>query len=166
MKGVAFRIQEMRPEDLEEVLRIETASFSQPWSREMFQAELSPGISLALVARSEGEGGALLGYLCGWVVRDEFHINNVAVELKYRQRGIGKRLILEALNRAVQRGARTASLEVRASNVAAQEVYRRLGFTVVGRRRRYYTDPVEDALIMRRDHLADFLDPTLRGKKA
>ena len=166
MKGVAFRIQEMRPEDLEEVLRIETASFSQPWNREMFQTELSPGMSLALVARSEGEGGELLGYLCGWVVRDEFYINNVAVEPTYRQRGIGKKLILEALTRAVERGARTASLEVRVSNVAAQVLYRRLGFTVVGRRRRYYTEPVEDALIMRRDHLEDLLDPNLRGKKA
>ena len=166
MKGVAFRIQEMRLEDLEEVLRIETASFSQPWTREMFRAELRPGISLALVVRSEGAGGEVLGYLCGWIVCDEFHINNVAVEPKYRQQGIGKRLMLEALTRAVQRGARTASLEVRASNLIAQEVYRRLGFTVVGRRRRYYTEPVEDALIMRRDRLKDLLDLNLRGKKA
>jgi ribosomal-protein-alanine N-acetyltransferase len=156
----------MQSEDLEEILRIEAASFSQPWTREMFQTELSPGMSLALVARSEGEGGELLGYLCGWVVRDEFHINNVAVEPEYRQQGIGKRLILEALTRAVKRGARTASLEVRASNVAAQVLYRRLGFTVVGRRRRYYSEPVEDALLMRRDHLEGLLDPNLRGKKA
>lgn len=166
MTRLRWRIEEMRLEDLEEVLRIEAASFSQPWTREMFQRELRPGISLALVARSEGEGGKLMGYLCGWVVRDEFQINNVAVDLEYRGRGIGKRLLLEALTRAVRRGARTALLEVRVSNLVARELYRRLGFTVVGRRRRYYTEPVEDALIMRRGYLEELLGANLRGKKA
>lgn len=136
----------MRPEDLDAVLRIEVASFSEPWTREMFEAELIPGVSLALVARSDAD--TLLGYLCGSIIEDEFHISNIAVDPQSRRRGVGRILLLSALGKASQHGARTASLEVRASNRAAQSLYRTFGFTVLGRRRQYYTEPVEDAIIM------------------
>ncbi len=146
MANGAMRIEKMRPEDLEAVLRVEVASFSQPWTREMFEGELIPGVSLALVARSDAD--TLVGYLCGSIVGDEFHISNVAVDPRVRRRGVGRKLLLSALVEASQHGASTASLEVRASNRAGQSLYRNFGFTVVGRRRRYYTSPVEDAVIM------------------
>ncbi len=141
----------MRPEDLEAVLQIETASFSQPWTQEMFKAELIPGISLALVVRSDED--ELLGYLCGLILGGEFHISNIAVHPCVRRRGVGRKLLISALAQASRHGAKTASLEVRASNLAAQALYRHLGFTVVGRRRGYYAGPVEDAFIMCLDQL-------------
>jgi ribosomal-protein-alanine N-acetyltransferase len=148
VKGVerALKIEKMRPEHLEAILRVEAASFSQPWTREMFEAEMIPGVSLALVARSDED--ILLGYLCGSIVAGEFYISNIAVDPRMRRRGIGKALLRSALEEASRHGARTASLEVRVSNRAAQSLYRNLGFAETGRRRRYYTDPVEDAIIM------------------
>lgn len=141
-----IRIEEMRPEDLEAILRIEEASFEEPWTREMFQAELAPEISLVLVARSEDD--TILGYLCGSLVEEMFYISNVAVHPRVRRQGVGRKLLSSALAQASRRGAETATLEVRASNVKAQALYRDFGFTVVGRRRWYYTRPVEDGLIM------------------
>jgi [ribosomal protein S18]-alanine N-acetyltransferase len=146
-----FRVEQMQPEDLEAVLRIETASFTEPWTREMFQAELIPGISLALVAWSEAN--TILGYLFGSIVAAELHISNIAVEPEARRQGVGSKLLLSALALASRQGATTASLEVRASNLTAQTLYRHFGFTVVGRRRRYYAEPVEDGLIMTLDEL-------------
>ena len=151
MSRGAFRIEQMQPEDLDQVLRVEAASFAEPWTREMFQQGMIPGVSLALVARS-GED-ELWGYLCGSVVVGEFHIDNIAVDPRVRRQGVGKKLLLSALREAARAGAKVASLEVRASNVTAQALYRCFGFTVVGRRRRYYTGPAEDALIMSLDPL-------------
>lgn len=164
MADVAMRIEEMRPEDLEAVLRVEVASFSEPWTREMFESELIPGVSLALVARSDV--GTLFGYFCGSIVGDECHISNIAVDPRVRRRGVGRKLLLSALEVASQHGARTASLEVRASNRAAQSLYRTFGFTVVGRRRRYYTRPVEDAIIMCLHPLAAALATHTEGEMA
>lgn len=154
----------MRPDDLDEVLRIETASFTKPWSREMFQAELIRGLSLALVARSEDN--KILGYLCGSMVGGELHISNVAVEPEARRQRVGSKLLLSALAQASQQGAETATLEVRVSNLMAQALYRDFGFIVVGRRRRYYTEPVEDALIMSLHELDQAVSARLKSEKA
>lgn len=154
----------MRPEDLEAVLRIEAVSFAEPWTREMFQQELTPGISLTLVARfGEDE---LAGYLCGLIVEAEFHIDNIAVDPRVRRQGVGKKLLLSALVEAASLGARAAWLEVRASNLTAQGLYRHFGFAVVGRRRRYYTGPVEDALIMCIDQLDEAVVARSEAEKA
>lgn len=146
----------MQLEDLEAVLRIEAVSFTEPWSREMFQEELVPEISLVLVARSED--ATILGYLCGSVVEGAFHISNVAVDPGVRRQGVGRELVRSALAQACGRGAVTATLEVRASNLTAQALYRDFGFIVVGRRRRYYTKPVEDSLIMCLDRLDETIN--------
>ncbi len=160
----AFRIEQMQPEDLDEVLRVEAASFAEPWTREMFQREMTPGVAVALVARSSED--ELWGYLCGSVVVGEFHIDNIAVEPRVRRQGVGKTLLLAALREAARVGAKVVFLEVRASNVTAQALYRRYGFTVVGRRRRYYTGPAEDALIMCLDHLDEAVAARLRAERA
>jgi ribosomal-protein-alanine N-acetyltransferase len=105
-----------------------------------------------LVARVPGVGASpsVVGYICVWLVTDELHINNLAVHPRWRKRGIARELLWAALQHGRRGGARAAFLEVRASNVAAQGLYRKFHFESVGVRRRYYTHPIEDAVVMRR----------------
>jgi ribosomal-protein-alanine N-acetyltransferase len=122
----------------------------------MFENELARGdLSETLVARlaDAGTPPPLVGYICVWVVGDELHINNVAVAPGMRRRGIAGALLEAALDHGRARGVRCAFLEVRASNVAAQALYRRFGFEPAGTRKRYYTHPVEDAVLMKRENL-------------
>ena len=141
----------LREEDLSAVLAIEAASFSAPWTEEMFRWELAQaGTGCAWVAR---RGERVVGYLFTWVVAGEFHINNIAVAPEYRGQGIADALVRVGLEAAVARGARVALLEVRESNAPAQDLYARWGFAVAGRRKRYYSYPTEDALLMRCEDL-------------
>ena len=147
------RIEPMRREDLPEVLAIEVASFSLPWTEEMFASDLaSDGPAGTLVARPSAAGGPspVVGYVCTWLFSGELHINNLAVHPRWRRRGVARELLRAVLEQARHRNASAAFLEVRASNVAAQTLYRQFRFEAVGIRRRYYTHPVEDAVIMRR----------------
>ena len=149
---MALLIEPMRREDLPEVLTIEVASFALPWTEEMFENDLARAdLSHALVARLADAGSPppIVGYICVWVVGEELHINNVAVAPGWRRRGIAGTLLAAALERGRARGARCAFLEVRASNVGAQTLYRRNGFEPVGVRRRYYDHPIEDAVVMK-----------------
>ena len=151
-----LRIDSMRREDLAEVLAIEVTSFALPWTEEMFANELIQGaLAEALVARLEepGRPACVGGYICVWVVSDELHINNLAVHPSWRQRGVASALLQAALDHGRAGGACAAFPEVRASNAAAQRLYRRFRFDVVGVRSRYYTHPIEDALIMKRERL-------------
>ncbi len=140
----------MKKEDVEQVLSIEQASFSQPWSRNLFLSEFrSPGISTLLVALvGDPSRRTVAGYIVYWNVQDEMHILNLAVSPEFRRRSIGKKLVLSAIKRAHRKGAKRAFLEVRASNAAAQKLYSSLGFTGSFLRRAYYDAPVEDAVIM------------------
>jgi ribosomal-protein-alanine N-acetyltransferase len=149
-------IEPMRWEDLPEVLAVEAVSFALPWTEEMFANDLArKDLSEALVARLPDAGvpPPVTGYICAWVVGDEFHINNLAVDPRWRRRGIAGALLRAAMERARVRGARCAFLEVRASNVGAQALYRRHGFELAGVRKGYYDRPQEDAVIMRRESL-------------
>lgn len=100
---------------------------------------------------ASGADGGLVGYAAVWTIVDQAEIGNVAVAPESRGRGAGRALVREALNRARERGGRECFLEVRESNSIAQTLYESFGFVAVGRRRRYYNSPVEDALIMRVD---------------
>ncbi|MBI3122096.1 MAG: ribosomal protein S18-alanine N-acetyltransferase [candidate division NC10 bacterium] len=149
-------IEPMRREDLSEILAIEVASFAVPWTQEMFESELARGdLSEILVARlaDAGTPPPVGGYICVWVVSDELHINNIAVDPRWRRRGIAGALLEAALDHGRMRGARRAFLEVRVSNLAAQALYRQYGFEAAGVRRGYYDQPTEDAVIMRRERL-------------
>jgi ribosomal-protein-alanine N-acetyltransferase len=149
-------IEPMRREDLPEVLAIEVVSFALPWTKEMFETELDRGdLGENLVARLADAGvpPPIAGYICAWVVGPELHINNIAVDPRWRRRGIAAALLEATLERGRVRGAQRAFLEVRASNVEAQALYRRFGFEPAGIRKRYYAHPVEDAVIMKREGL-------------
>jgi [ribosomal protein S18]-alanine N-acetyltransferase len=137
--------------DLDSVVAIERASFSDPpWSRDSFIALVDSPRAYFTVA-CESPAGVVIGYVVAWFVADEAEIANLAVAPDRRARGVGSRLLDAALAEARLAGARVVHLEVRDSNVPARALYGSRGFSAVGRRRRYYRDPVEDALLLRRE---------------
>jgi ribosomal-protein-alanine N-acetyltransferase len=145
-------VEPMTGLDLDEVLEIEEASFTNPWTRPMFEQELlNPGVSHLYVLRT---GDWHVAAFCmGWIVADELHINNLAVRPECRGMGVGRLLLESVFGLAAALGARRATLEVRRSNAAALKLYERLGFSVAAIRKDYYDHPVEDALILWRDEL-------------
>jgi [ribosomal protein S18]-alanine N-acetyltransferase len=139
-------------DDIDAILAIEHASFTNPWTREMYQAELeNRGVSLCFLARDDA--GRIVGFCSVWRVLDELHINNLAVLPEFRRAGVATALLQRALEHAAQSGACRATLEVRRSNEAARLLYERFGFSVAGIRRGYYTKPVEDALVLWKEAL-------------
>lgn len=139
-------------DEIDDVLAVEQASFTNPWTREMYVSELANhGVSFCFVARAED--GTAIGFCSFWRVLDELHINNLAVLPEFRREGIGSALLARALQEGTALGARRATLEVRRSNEAARLLYERFGFTIAGVRRGYYSNPVEDALILWKDGL-------------
>ena len=133
--------------ELDAVIAIERASFTNPWTREMYLADLdNRGISYCYVARDET--GAVAGFCSFWHVLDEVHINNLAVAPEKRNTGAGTALVREVVRATARMGARRAMLEVRRSNESALRLYERLGFELASVRRGYYTSPVEDALVL------------------
>ena len=144
-------IRPMRQDDLEQVEAIDRVSFSIPWPKKAFQYELNdnPRSTLWVAeANTPGRKNQVVGVIVSWLIMDEVHIATLAIHPNHRGKGIAQRLILASLQDAVKKGARQATLEVRANNIPAQELYRGFGFIVVGRRVRYYRDNNEDALIM------------------
>jgi ribosomal-protein-alanine N-acetyltransferase len=138
------------PDDVEEILAVEEASFTNPWTREMYLAELeNPEVSHLYVARDEAR--CIVGYCAFWLVGDELHINNLAVAPARRRAGVASALLTHVLQEGRRLGAIRAILEVRRSNTVALRVYERFGFTVTGVRPGYYSHPVEDALVLWRD---------------
>jgi len=136
--------------DLDGVLAVESESFTNPWTKEMYAWELqNRSVCHIYVARTPD--CQVAGFCAFWLVFDEIHINNVAVRPEYRGRGMGTAVIHRVFAEARVLGARRATLEVRASNGGARRLYERLGFYVAGVRPNYYSSPVEDALILWRD---------------
>jgi ribosomal-protein-alanine N-acetyltransferase len=151
-----LRIRRATRADLSAMHRIEQASFSDPWTEDSFATALSLDRMQVLVAEShEGEQGGdgavgLLGYVVALVIGPEAEIADLAVAPKARRRGIGRALLERALAELAAVGVRTLYLEVRESNQAARTLYDAHGFASVGRRRGYYREPLEDALVLRR----------------
>jgi ribosomal-protein-alanine N-acetyltransferase len=137
-------------EDLDGLLAVEAASFTNPWTRAMYEWELqNRAVCHILVVRTPQVRVA--GFCAFWLVVDEIHINNVAILPDYRGRGLGTRLMRRVLTEGRRLGATRATLEVRASNEDAKRFYEGLGFRATAVRKHYYTNPVEDALILWRD---------------
>ena len=148
-KKTIVTIALMQKEDIEQVLAIEQASFSMPWSKNLFVSEFrSPKVSSLMVALADGPERVVIGYIIFWLVEDEMHILNLAVAPAFRRERVARKLVLAALKRAYNKGAQRAFLEVRVSNDAAQKLYSSLGFTGSTVRRDYYDMPTEDAVIM------------------
>lgn len=145
-------IEQLTADDIDDVLALEEAAFTSPWTRAMYVAELeNVGVSYCYLAR-DAQGKAV-GFCSFWRVLDELHINNLAVLPELRRTGIGSLLLEFVLQKGVELGARRATLEVRRSNEAARVLYERFGFTVAGVRAGYYSKPVEDALVLWREDL-------------
>lgn len=145
-EAAAPTVRPMTVEDLDEVLVIERASFQTPWSRGAFQYELTQNrVARCLVVR---EGRALSGYLCLWEIGREIHVTNVAVDPARRRRGLARLLLGTVLEDARARAIELVFLEVRPTNSDAVRLYESLGFRVIGRRKGYYFDTGEDALVM------------------
>jgi ribosomal-protein-alanine N-acetyltransferase len=149
-----YIIEPMRLEDLTEVVAIEKATFPNPWPRESFKYEIEKNpFSYPTVARTKGNDGAeVAGYCVKWVVFDYMHIQNIAVHPEHQRRGLGRFLLEEALMRGKRLGAKFVQLEVRESNLAAQRLYISMGFRKVGKRKRYYSNPREDALLFQKNY--------------
>jgi len=138
--------------DIDAVLAIEEASFTSPWTRDMYIAEFeNRGISFFYLAKTAH--GDIVGFCSFWRVLDELHINNLAVLPQHRRAGVATALLSGVLAEGARLGARRATLEVRNSNTPAQRLYERFAFTVAGVRRAYYTNPVEDALVLWKEGL-------------
>lgn len=138
-------IRRMNVLDIDGVLAVEQQAFTTPWSREGFANEMSNELAYYLVLV---EAGTIIGYAGMWLIVDEAHVTNVAVLPEYRGKKLGEKLMAALLEHAKNRGAVRMTLEVRASNAVAQGLYHKFGFISQGRRRNYYTDTKEDALIM------------------
>jgi ribosomal-protein-alanine N-acetyltransferase len=147
---VSITLRRLELGDLDDIERIERASYPTPWSRSMFAGELAKPSSLSLGAVDEA--GALVGYLILSRYVDAWHVMNVAVAPGRRREGIASALLRQLLDETRGGDARRGyTLEVRVSNVGAISLYERFGFRPKGVRRGYYTDNREDALIMWRD---------------
>ncbi len=188
-------IEPMRVEDIGSVLEIERQSFSAPWSARAYEYELRYNdLAHYYVARTNvnlpaaPRGGwrprdwfdalfhphpatvepAIVGYVGFWLMAGEAHISTIAVAPPYRGRSIGELILVSALEQAMEMHAHEATLEVRVSNITAQELYLKYGFVKVGMRKGYYTDNNEDALIMTTPLLnsADYMQKFTRLREA
>ena len=139
--------REMLVEDLDQVVEIENSLFSVPWSKEGFFTFLIKDESMFFVVEEKGK---ILGYCSMQIVLDEGDILNVAVRRERQKEGIGYFLVDSMLMMAEARGVRTVHLEVREGNDTARRLYQRLGFIEDGLRKNYYTDPLENAVLMTR----------------
>jgi ribosomal-protein-alanine N-acetyltransferase len=142
-------IKDMKESDLEEVLEIEKKSFADPWSRRLFKETLSFPHSFNFVLRAAT--GALLGYINFYLIGEEAHMLNLATHPDWRKKGLATQLLDYAIDFLKLKRAAHFFLEVREGNRDAIALYRKFGFQMIGRRKRYYVETNEDALVM---HLA------------
>jgi ribosomal-protein-alanine N-acetyltransferase len=147
----ALTIRRMALEDVEQVVAIDEASFSMPWPARSFHFELTDNpASRSWVAELDGK---VIGILVAWLIVDEIHIATIATHNDFRRQGIGERLLEHTLKSAKEEGAISSFLEVRDSNVFARGMYNKFGFVEVGRRKHYYKDNGEDAILMSLDRI-------------
>ena len=146
MRGMT--IVPMEERHLDDLARLERLCFSRPWSRQALKEELTNPAVCFLVGEEAGE---VLGYAGMHCAAGECYVDNVAVFPEARRQGVGRKLMEALLQAAAARGGEFLSLEVRPSNLEALALYRGLGFREVGRRRRFYDDPMEDGLLLTKD---------------
>ena len=136
----------MSTNDIPDVSRIERASFTTVWPTDAFYNELSTNkLAHYFVGKLDGR---IVAYGGIWVILEDSHITTVAVDPNLRGRGLGEAMVLKLIDEGIERGAAWMTLEVRESNVSAQQLYRKYGFTTVTTRKGYYSDDNESALVM------------------
>ena len=141
-------IDKMNSSHVAQIAQLEKICFSDPWSEKSIASELDNKLAFWLVA---AEGDAVAGYIGSQTVIDETDMMNVAVHPDFRRKGIAEALVNTLVNNLKKMGSRCLTLEVRASNVPAIALYEKLGFAEIGRRKNYYRNPREDALILRKE---------------
>jgi ribosomal-protein-alanine N-acetyltransferase len=150
------RFRPMAPEDLDRVMVINQQSFAHPWSADLMRRELLHDWSTVLLAVEPEPGGGgpgergerIVGFIVSWLIHDEVHVLNVAVDPAHRRRGLARALMEQAHARGRSSGARLVTLEVRRGNEGARALYRSLGYREVAVRPNYYAEEGEDAVIM------------------
>lgn len=135
----------MSKEDVDQVARLEKICFSYPWSKETFVEELRLKLAIPLVVKLEER---VIGYTCLWHLDDQMELANFAISPDHRRKGIAEKLMKRILVEAKEKGCKNIVLSVRESNKAAINLYIKFGFVEVGRRKKYYRLPPEDALTM------------------
>ena len=139
-------LREMELRDLDDIMRIEKDAFTTPWSRNAFKMELTENL-LAKYIVAEMDNN-IVGYAGIWLILDEGHITNIAVSKESRGMGIGNYLMMGLIEFCKKSKIFNLTLEVRASNIVAQNLYKKFGFLDCGIRPNYYADDHEDAVIM------------------
>jgi len=160
-----FKLRRMRLNDIDQVYALDEHIFPTPWTRKSYEFELerNPASEQWVIeAWAEHKEWIVVAYSVCWQLGDELHIANLAVAPKYRRRGLGRRLLQHVLARALEKGMKSATLEVRSGNQPAQALYASFGFEIAGRRKRYYSNNHEDAYLMQLAHL----DPVALGLEA
>jgi ribosomal-protein-alanine N-acetyltransferase len=149
-KGGASALQfgAMSLEDIPGVMEIENQSFPIPWGESSFRYELLENPYASLFVGRFRADPSVVTFACIWIVDQEMKINNIAVHPRVRAQGVGTRFLRFLLDHAAAQGCREVTLEVRPSNGAALALYRTAGFVPIGRRKQYYTDTHEDAIVM------------------
>lgn len=155
-EATKFKLRRMRRSDIDQVHALEERIFPTPWTRKSYEFELehNPASEQWVIeVWAEQNEWLIVAYSVCWQLGDELHVANIAVAPKFRRLGLGRRLLHHVLARAAEKGMKSATLEVRSGNLAAQALYAHFGFEVVGRRKRYYSNNREDALLMQLTHL-------------
>lgn len=140
-----LNFRSMVKDDIEDVLNIERSSFSTPWSRSAFLDALNLGATRNFVIELDG---AIIGYIIIYAISFEAHIANFAIHPFFRRKGIGEFLLMKTIDELKKEHIKEFYLEVREGNIAAINLYKKIGFEVIGKRKGYYRDTGEDALIM------------------
>ena len=144
-KTAEITFRKMTANDADAVAEIELKTFSMPWKREDFFRELNKNFAEYIVGEIDEK---IVAYAGAWISFNEAEVMNVAVDENFRGLGIGKKLFAELIKICKNRGATAITLEVRPSNTPAIKIYENFGLKSVGRRKNYYDNPTEDALIM------------------
>lgn len=147
----SLTIRPMTLDDVAQAAQIDRMSFSLPWSEYSFKHEVAENENtrayVAELKQSDGKS-SIAGLVIIWLVLDEVHVGTIAVHPENRRMGIGRLLMVKALQESAEQGSKLVYLEVRRSNLAAIRMYQEFGFQIVGERKKYYQDNGEDALLM------------------
>lgn len=147
-KKLKYIVRLMQEKDIKGVAAVEAESFPFPWPESIFTDELTNPLAIYLVLEYQDE---VIGYAGFWLVLGEAQVTNIALLQNFRGKGLGRMLVQSLIDKAKNDGAETIFLEVRRSNILAQELYKKLGFVMLGVREGYYQDSGEDAFTMQKD---------------